>query len=417
MIPVATPALEEAPSTEGAARPTEASFAFPSFPAAIAPAVAPAVVDLFAGAGGLSYGLSMAGLHVAGAVEVHPHAALTFQRNHPGSPILVKDIAAVTAPELKAIAESSSGRAKRRGRLDCVVGGPPCQGFSFAGHKKRSDARNSLPFEFVRLVRQLQPSLFVLENVYGLVKLYKGEVFRELLGELQAIPGYQVSHEVLAAEEYGVPSMRRRVLVVGTKRGSAFQFPEPTHSGPGGSEQQLLAEGRLPWVTASEALSDLDFLTEPGSSAERYELPPQNEYQRWARGGSTHPHNHESTAHSERVRSVFSRIPPGSGPEALPPDLRSKKDGLLRMHPDRLCRAILSAPEDLIHYSQDRIPTVREQARLQSFPDAFVFMGQRTSGNQNRRNGYCSQTQQVGNSVPPLLAYALGRAIRAHLED
>jgi DNA (cytosine-5)-methyltransferase 1 len=379
------------------------------------PADAPAFIDLFAGAGGLSYGLAMAGLFPAAALEIHPHAALTYQRNH-RTPILVKDARATTANELASLARDTSPKIRRSGVIDCLVGGPPCQGFSFAGSKNRADSRNTLPLEFVRLVRQLRPSVFVFENVYGLVKLYKGAAFREILTELRSIPGYTVSYEVVSAQAYGVPSMRKRVLVVGTVRSSPFQFPEPTHVA---TELEALESGprRFPCVTAGEALSDLDSLVNPGETTMEYTLPAVGAYQRWARRRSTELHNHQATSHSQRVIETFALIPPGRGPECLPPNLRSKKDGLQRIHPDRLCRAILSAPEDLIHYSRDRIPTVREQARLQSFPDNFVFMGQRTSGNQNRKAGYCSQTQQVGNSVPPLLAHAVGRSLRIHLEE
>lgn len=378
------------------------------------PDQAPAVIDLFAGAGGLSYGLAMAGLFPAAALEIHPHAALTYQRNHHRSPILVKDARTTTANELLELASATSRRVRRSGTIDCLVGGPPCQGFSFAGSKDRSDSRNTLPLEFVRLVRQLRPAVFVFENVYGLVKLYKGAAFRQILSELESIPGYRISHEVISAQTFGVPSMRKRVLVVGTVRSSPFAFPEPTHAA--GDQVSLeLGPPRLPCITAGEALSDLDSLEEPGESTMEYKLPATAPYQRWARRRATELYNHQSTAHSKRVVETFALIPQGKGPESLPPSLRSKKDGLQRIHPDRVCRAILSAPEDLIHYSRDRIPTVREQARLQSFPDNFVFMGQRTSGNQNRKAGYCSQTQQVGNSVPPLLAYAIGRSIRAHL--
>jgi DNA (cytosine-5)-methyltransferase 1 len=378
-------------------------------------AEAPAIVDLFAGAGGLSYGLAMAGLFPAAALEVHPHAALTYQRNHGDSPILVKDARTATGNELMSLASATSPRVRRSGRIDCLVGGPPCQGFSFAGSKDRTDARNTLPLEFVRLVRQLRPSMFIFENVFGLVKLYKGEAFSRILLELKSIPGYVISHEVVSAETYGVPSLRKRVLVVGTTRSAPFAFPEPTHSSAGTSAVKLGGSYRFPCVTAGEALSDLDILEKPGDAALEYSLPPGGTYQQWARRGSTELHNHESTAHSQRVVDAFAHIPPGGGPGSVPAALRSKKDGLQRIHPDRVCRAILSAPEDLVHYSRNRIPTVREQARLQSFPDSFVFLGQRTSGNQNRKAGYCSQTQQVGNSVPPLLAYALGRAVRAHL--
>lgn len=379
------------------------------------PAEAPAFIDLFAGAGGLSYGLAMAGLFPAAALEIHPHAALTYQRNH-RTPILVKDARATTANELATLARDTSPRVRRSGVIDCLVGGPPCQGFSIAGSKNRADSRNALPLEFVRLVRQLRPSVFVFENVHGLVTLYKGAAFREILTELRSIPGYTVSHEVVSAEAYGVPSMRKRVLVVGTLRSSPFQFPEPTHLETGQGALEFGAR-RFSCVTAGEAISDLDSLVNPGESTMEYALPATSAYQRWARRRSTELHNHQATSHSKRVIETFALIAQGRGPECLPPTARSKKDGLQRIHPDRPCRAILSAPEDLIHYSRNRIPTVREQARLQSFPDNFVFMGQRTSGNRNRKTGYCSQTQQVGNSVPPLLAHAVGRSLRMHLEE
>lgn len=413
-MPPAISVLEQPPEPLAPQAPATTEAFLPGPTPKPDPAQAPAVIDLFAGAGGLSYGLAMAGLFTAAALEIHPHAALTYQRNH-SAPVLVKDARVTSANELEALARATSSRFRRSGTIDCLVGGPPCQGFSFAGSKDQEDKRNTLPLEFVRLVRQLRPAMFIFENVFGLVKLYKGEAFKRILTELKAIPGYRVSYEVVAAETFGVPSRRKRVLIVGSLSSTPFAFPEPTHMSAGDESLQLYPRHLVPCVSAGEALSDLDCLDAPGEAAFEYILPAVGPFQRWARRSATELHNHESTAHSQRVIDAFALIPPGGGPEHLPPHLRSKKDGLQRIHPDRVSRAILSAPEDLIHYSRDRIPTVREQARLQSFPDTFVFMGQRTSGNQNRKAGYCSQTQQVGNSVPPLLAYAIGRAVRTHL--
>lgn len=388
------------------------AWEFPALPSHTYSHRAPVVVDLFAGAGGLSYGLAMAGFRPLAAVEHHPHAALTYQRNHPGSVALVSGVQDVTAESLLGIASSMVGKDIAEGGLDLLVGGPPCQGFSTAGEKQIDDPRNDLFRHFVRLIGATRPTMFMFENVNGLVSMYGGKAFKRVLDELKTIPGYKLSHAVLNAEEFGVPSLRRRVFIVGTLRGSEFMFPNPTH---GHLDDGLFDNQLCSPVTVAEAIGDLDFLSEPGEASWSYRIPAISAFQQWARQGSGSLYNHESTKHSERVMQAFSHVPIGGGAGHIPEEIRSKKDGLLRLDPEGVSRAILSAPEDLIHFSRNRIPTVREQARLQSFPDCFVFMGQRTSGNQNRKSGYCSQTQQVGNAVPPLLAYALGRQMREHL--
>lgn len=391
---------------------------FPPHPTFRYPASAPVAIDLFAGAGGLSYGLGMVGIRTAAANEVHAHAGLTYRHNHPGTELIVGDARQLSGSELLTAASRALGRDVALGTVDCVVGGPPCQGFSLAGTKNRSDSRNDLPHHFIRLVLEMRPRVFLFENVYGLVSLYKGAVFEEILTAFRSMPGYAISYEILDATNYGVPSLRKRVIVVGTSLGRPFDFPEQTHRLPRTAFQPARlfgSEGLFLTPTIGEAISDLDTLTEPGEVETEYKLPARSAYQFWARAVARVINNHESTKHSARVMNAFSFIPPGGGANDIPPEIRSKKDGLKRLHPEEVCRAILSAPEDLIHYSRDRIPTVREQARLMSFPDQFVFCGQRTSGNQMRKHGYCSQTQQVGNAVPPFLGAALGVALRNHL--
>ncbi len=363
----------------------------------------PCAVDLFAGAGGLSHGFAMAGFHVAAAVEIHPDPASTCQRNHPETRVLVGDVTTMAPELILEAAGHSIGRPTRRGELDVMIGGPPCQGFSFAGEKNTGDPRNRLIGEFINLCGVLRPRIAVMENVPGLaqMKRYRGWMVDQIVKSFRDVGYDTVEWAILAAEDYGVPQQRRRLFFVAAREATTFSWPEPTHGPRPGCE---------PFVTVLDAIGDLDFL-EAGESADDYRLAATTDYQREMRRGSRRLHNHQATRHSSRVMERFAFIPEGRGAEAIPLEMRTKKDGLLRLSRGGLSRAIVSAPEDLIHYRSHRIPTVRETARLQSFPDSFVFLGQRTSGNRNRRVRYCSQTQQVGNAVPPRLARAVAQAV------
>jgi DNA (cytosine-5)-methyltransferase 1 len=354
---------------------------------------APTCVDLFAGCGGLAEGLLAEGIDVVAAVELHPQAALTHAFNHPGTDVFAGDIRGWDPARL-------GPALGRRGRdsVDLVVGGPPCQGFSSAGKKILEDPRNDLFRSFVQVVGDLRPRMFLLENVPGFARRYGGAVHTEALEAFGAL-GYELSGMELHAAEFGVPQRRRRFVLVGWLPGAAkpFAWPEPA--------------GR---VTAGQALDDLAFL-EPGFEAARYDQGPTSAFAAERRGGSELLFNHLATLHRDRAVAIMSQIPEGGTIGGVDEAVRSGKRTMARLRRDGVANTVLSLPDDMIHYRHDRILTVRESARLQTFDDDFVFFGKRTSGFVERRVDVPQYTQ-VGNAVPPLLARALGRSLLRSLD-
>ena len=366
---------------------------------------APTCIDLFAGAGGLMVGLEGAGFRTLLANEVHPHPCLTLRRNFPGVPVIEGPIQEFSG---KGLLEAAGHEPSTP--VDLVAGGPPCQGFSTAGLKDRADPRNSLIGEFLRVVGDIRPRAFLLENVTGLVSMHDGRLFENVLDELDGL-GYQFRWKFLHAADYGVPQMRRRLVVIGAREGEAPPFPAPTHEADNG--ETLFDTRLLPYTTCGDALGDVPLL-EPGEVATEYEREAETDYQRELRKGSCQLFNHEASKHRQATMDYYALVPPGGHWLDIPPELRKAKQGMQRWPVDGLARTITTEPTDFLHPVQHRIPTVRELARIQSFPDRFEFLGQRTTGNRMRRLGYCSQTQQVGNAIPPLLARAVGLAISTH---
>lgn len=358
-------------------------------------------IELFAGAGGLTEGFRQAGIQTLVANELHQDASKTFRRNQPDTDLITRDIHEVEAEEILARSSSAVGYRIKPGDIDIVAGGPPCQGFSFAGAKEVTDPRNQLVWQQIRLVAALKPKFTIIENVGGMLKLYGGKMPNLIQTELEKL-GYKVEYRLLSAADYGVPQMRKRLFFLASRIGTPI-FPMTTHC-------ELAFEGYKKYVTVGEAIGDLDFL-EAGELSTEYRLSPQTDFQRKMRGDCTILYNHQASKHGERTISYFSHMIPGGSIETIPPELLTKKTGIQRWHPDRLSRAVVTAFEDFVHYRVNRIPTVREVARLQTFPDHYEFLGQRTSGNQNRKLKYSSQTQQVGNAVPPRMAAAIGNAL------
>lgn len=367
----------------------------------------PLAIDLFAGAGGLSTGLENAGFSVLVANEIHPDPCKTYRANHTKTTVINKNIRDVDASDLHNAAEDRADRGI--GTIDLVSGGPPCQGFSTAGDKQRDDPRNNLYKEFVRIVDALQPRAFIMENVTGLTSMYDGNALDEVTDLLDTL-GYNYQHRILNAVNYGVPQKRKRVIFIGYRDGTMPTYPDSLCA----PKSQLDGFSKPSPITISEAISDLRFLG-PGEMATEYELDPETAYQAHMRDGADQLHNHVATNHGEAVIERFAAFDQGKGIESVPEELRTKKSGTKKWHPDGQSRAITTLPNDFVHYEQPRIPTVRETARIQTFPDTHVFKGQRTAGNQGRTEEYCSQTQQVGNAVPPWLGEAVGRQVLAEL--
>jgi DNA (cytosine-5)-methyltransferase 1 len=371
---------------------------------------APVAVDLFSGAGGLAEGLLKSGLQVAASVELHPQPALTHAFNHPETRVLVGDIRQLGTSTLDAAIRSRVGRA----RVDVLVGGPPCQGFSSAGKKSASDPRNSLFRHYVRILKHLKPRMFLMENVTGFRSMYGGAVYAEALHAMHEL-GYSTVDEILEVKGWGVPQRRKRFVMVGWLPGAAdpFSWPEKTHTL---SNNPTMFEDLFePLVTAGDALHDLAFL-EPGFEATRYVARRAvSDFAGDRRSGNQTLFNHLATRHRAKTEQMIRRIAVGGSIRDLPPEERgTKKLTMRRLDPNLLSNTVVALPDDILHYAHPRILSVREMARLQSFDDDFVFFGKRTSGFVERRVDVPQYTQ-VGNAVPPVFAEALGKAIAKSL--
>lgn len=356
------------------------------------------VIDLFSGAGGLSEGFRQAGAQVLAANDFDKASGETFATTHPDAVFIGGPIQQITA------ADFLKAAGLKRGELDCLVGGPPCQGFSVYNHQRGlEDPRSSLYKEYLRIVDGLNPKWVVLENVTGMASTGAGATVEAILTGLRKL-GYTVEQRVLKAEEYGVPQERRRIVFIGNRLGLPIAYPEKTH-GP----------GLLPFVTVQDALGDLPPL-ENGEDKGLlpYACPAFSDYQKELRGNSLYVHNHSATKLSQINMQRMQHIPVGGSWRDIPHELlpagmkkakrsdHTKRYGRLR--PDGLSSTILTKCDvhwgAYIHPNQNRSLTVREAARLQSFPDWFVFKGSRTE-----------QFVQVGNAVPPLLGKKIAQAI------
>lgn len=341
------------------------------------------VIDLFSGAGGLSYGFEMAGFNVLLGIDNEQSALDTFKKNHENSEILNCDITKITyEKDIKPIIGEK--------KIDIVVGGPPCQGMSLSGPRKFEDPRNSLYLSFIRLVKEMQPKAFVIENVIGIVSLYKGQIKDHIIKEFTDM-GYNVQYKTLVASDYGVPQKRKRVIFVGTKE-DGFEYPEPVNY----------------TVTTEMAISDLPSLEqELGTPISEYESQPLNDYQELMRVNSKELHNHVAANHSQRIRDIISLVPDGGNYKDLPEEYRETRKfnvAWTRFPSNRPSPTIDTGHRHHFHYKYNRVPTVRESARLQSFPDTFVFTGNKTQ-----------QFRQVGNAVPPLLAKSIAIQLLKYL--
>lgn len=356
------------------------------------------VIDLFCGAGGLSEGFRQAGFHVLAGQDFDDQAGATFAATHPEAKFIGGPIQAVTAQQLLKAA------GKKKGEIDVIVGGPPCQGYSVYNHQRgESDPRAGLFREYLRIVKGIQPRWLVMENVTGITSIAGGGIVQEIFKGMKSL-GYRVDMKVLRAEEYGVPQERRRVFFIATRTDAPIMFPEPTH-GP----------GLLPFVTVWDAISDLPKLENGDKAAPRpYAKPPQNGFQALLRGACTVVQNHSASRLSRINEERMRYIPPGGSWRDIPFDLlpagmklakrsdHTKRYGRPKKT-DLACTILTKCDVHwgaYIHPVQDRALTVREAARLQSFPDFFTFLGSGTE-----------QYVQVGNAVPPLLGRCVAESL------
>ena len=384
-------------------------------------------VDLFAGAGGLSCGLEQAGFRPILANEINPQYSNTYHQNHPATKIITDDIREVCKSNLKALLGVSEGD------VDLVAGGPPCQGFSInAPIRSLDDERNHLFRDFIRVTKSLLPKAVLIENVPGLVSLGQGTVVRQIYKELNEL-GYTVSHRILFAGHYGVPQLRFRTIFVGIRNPEFdFEFPEPEYNATAvanfyGAKELCIPlpapnfAGHLKKATCVwDAISDMPEIPSGGGvNCSKYSADSKSDYQEVLRKDSDSIYNHVCAnlgkINLERLRHIpqggsWRDIPFGLLPTGLKRARRSdhtKRYG--RLDPNGMCSTILTKCDphwgSFFHPEQDRVISVREAARIQSFPDSFKFFGSITQ-----------QYEQVGNAVPPLLANAVGDKIKKTLE-
>ncbi|TAG55866.1 MAG: DNA cytosine methyltransferase [Cytophagales bacterium] len=323
-------------------------------------------IDLFSGAGGFSKGFEDAGFQNFFSIDIEPNFCKTYRLNFPNHTLIQKNITELSENDIVNLTNNKA--------VDVVVGGPPCQGFSMAGNIGRTfaeDSRNQLFKEFVRIVAITQPNYFIMENVARLYTHNNGKTRIEIENHFKNI-GYNVISKVLNFADYGVPQTRKRVIFIGKKRAENIFFPEKLFQKHKSIETEI---NNYPIL----------------KSGERSEIP-----------------NHVAMNHSEQMLKKMSFIPDGGNRQAIPDELRPQTGDVrkyIRYKSDLPSVCITGDMRKIFHYSQNRALTVRELAKIQTFPDSFIFKG-----------SSISQQQQVGNAVPPLMAEILAKNILKMME-
>lgn len=386
------------------------------------PECGPSCIDLFAGAGGLAAGFRAAGWSVRAGNDQDAAAGETFRLNFPEASFFEGPVSALSAEAL--LRESGLSP----GELDCLIGGPPCQSFSYNNHQRTAaDARARLFEDYLRLVDELQPKTLLMENVPGILTIGDGNVIKEITAGLAAF-GYHCVVEVISAEEFGVPQSRRRVFVAGSRVGPPEQLiPLPTYWKKGMRAvrqgkviaRPVQATHRTP--TVWQAIGDLPQIDNGGGKhvTSREEVHSTTVYQRAVRGGARKLYNHACNRLTKVNLKRLAHIPEGGNwrnipRKFLPPGMQraelsdhTKRYG--RLAKNGIASTILTKCDPhwgaYIHPTQDRTISVREAARLQGFPDSFQFAGEHLT----------PQYVQVGNAVPVLVAKALGTTVLAHV--
>ena len=344
-------------------------------------------IDVFAGAGGFSCGMEMAGHRCLLGVDFNQHAMNTFEKNHKHAKVFCGDIHQLKKKELLEMLDGN--------KIDVVVGGPPCQGFSTVGTGNPDDDRNSLFLQFVRVVRLTSPSFVVMENVTGLLAKKNEDTLKAVFNKFESM-GYNMGVQVLSAEQHGVPEKRRRTIIIGSKLNTTISFPKPSHN-------TIVGRSFIPAVNVGEAFKNLK-----------------------TKSGKTINHDIDLAQVSNKLDLArLKRIPEGKG-------IRYERDELAYLTPrlklgvnwktiregrfrqtkyQRLDRkipspTIMTHRHSYYHPTENRYLTQREAASLQSFPNNFEFTGP-----------VSAQWRQIGNAVPPLLGKAIGKAISAMVKE
>ena len=318
-------------------------------------------IDLFSGSGGFSLGFDNKGFQNIFSIDIDPSFCETYKYNFPNHKLIEKDICQLSDSEVKYLKEDEN--------IDVVIGGPPCQGFSIAGNIGRrfiNDPRNKLFKEFVRVVKVAKPKFFVMENVARLYNHNKGETRKEIINDFEAL-NYRVECKILNSADYGVPQIRKRVIFIGTRLNQKIEFPKKIAK---------------KYLTVKEAIQHYPALL----AGEKSIIP-----------------NHIAMTHSDQMLEKMSYISDGGTRDQIPVNIRPKTGDVrkyIRYKSDDPSVCVTGDMRKIFHYEQNRALTVRELARLQSYPDDFIFKGSKIS-----------QQQQVGNSVPPKMAEEIASVI------
>lgn len=334
------------------------------------------VLDLFSGCGGLSSGFKDVGFEVKYAIDNWDIALKTLKLNHPNTETINADISEIKA---KDVIENST--------IDVIIGGPPCQGFSIAGKRIIDDERNKLYKQYLNFVNDLKPKAFLMENVPNIASIGKGAILKSILRDFSSV-GYKLNWDILKASDFGVPQDRRRFFLIGFLENKYFDF-------------SFLSKYKQNLISSEEAISDLpedDITPEAG-----YPVEPKSEYQKAMRIGSKGIYNHVVTKHTDKTKMIISLVPDGGNYKDLPEQYKNTRKvniAWTRLNSKKPSFTIDTGHRHHFHYKFNRVPTVREAARIQSFPDRYIFLGNKSD-----------QEKQVGNAVPPILASVLAKEI------
>jgi DNA (cytosine-5)-methyltransferase 1 len=337
------------------------------------------VIELFAGVGGLSYGFSKnPSFEIIAANEIDKDIATAYSMNHPKTKMLNKDICDITIDDFMDISIN---------KIDLIIGGPPCQSYSTLG-KRKMDERANLFKQYKRLLHILEPQAFIFENVVGILSMDKGRLFERIQEEFKEL-GYKLQYQVLNAVEFGVPQVRERVILVGIKNNTKhYNFPRPTHG-----------EGKIPFVTLEDALSDLPILKSGESSSEYVKLP-DNDFLKFVRTTSILS-EHKAPKNGAHLIKIMETLQDGQSKNDLPEEIRPKSGygntyaKLWWKRPSTTITRNFACPSSsrCVHPRDSRAMSIREGARLQSFPDHYIFYGSAST-----------KRLEIGNAVPPLLS-------------
>ena len=388
-------------------------------------------IDLFAGCGGLSLGLTNAGWQGVFAIEKNRDAFSTLKfnliekKNHFSWPGWLRkrnhDINSV-------IKNHKDELIKLRSNITLVAGGPPCQGFSTAGARKETDKRNDLVDSYIEFIKLVKPRILFFENVKGFTfefkkKNAKGKTFSEkVISELQGL-GYNVYFKIINFSEFGVPQNRHRFILVGIRNGNAEDFFTLLENNRSNFFQ---AKGIKYKNTLGDAISDLllkNGFKDCPDSKNFYSgiyTDPNTDYQEYIRKGINEkviiPDSHRYANHNPDTVIQFNNImQEGERNKRIPEELKLrlgvKKRSITPLDENEPCPVLTSHPDDYIHYKEPRILTVREYARIQSFPDWYQFKGKYTTGGKARKKEVPRYTQ-LGNAIPPLFAEQVGITLK-----